>query len=426
MRARRALTADAGKLWGAPLNTVPWLGVDGHSVLLTQAPAAEDYAPTMGVWKGPLPASIAGSNSSVNWAGRMWAMVQLPLPGDSLVTQRLLIHEAMHALQPAVLPAPPYSETATGAGILDEASGRTSLRLEWRALTRALRFSGAERDSALHDALLFRAARYAISAPDEITRERAMDVKEGIPEYTAWKLSGSPRVDFLASVDSAPAKMPSFVRSFVYYTGPAYAMLLDDYTGGAWRRSLSAHPDLETMAAEAIASRHFTNAALIRAALVSKPDGTTSSELVRAARTRSLAYGGAEIVAEENTRWARRQQELARYRTEFLDGPTIRVQSRSLSISFDPRRQASLGDSGTVMANLAWKNADGSSLSAPDGALINQSFSELRVPRGDAHLAPGVITQLTTVHGDGWTLVLAPGWVVRAKGNSLIVTHPKP
>jgi len=78
------------------------------------------------------------------------------------------------------------------------------------------------------------------------------------------------------------------------------------------------------------------------------------------------------------------------------------------------------------MANLAWKSADGASLTAPAGALINQSWTELRVSLGDAHIEPGVVKQTTTINGNGWTLILAPGWRVTAEGSSMIVTPPAP
>ncbi|HWG35607.1 MAG TPA: hypothetical protein VN650_15690 [Gemmatimonadaceae bacterium] len=307
---------------------------------------------------------------------------------------------------------------------MDEAAGRTWLRLEWKALATALRSSGARRDSAVHDALLFRAARYAIASPDEITRERALDVKEGIPEYTGWKLSNSPRASFIASVDSAPTTLPSFVRAFEYFTGPAYAMLLDDYTNSRWHRSLRSHPDLQSMIADAIAARKFPAASLVRTALMATSGTTVSPAVTQAAHSRARMYGGPAIVAEENIRWANRQRELAAYRKEFLDSPTVRLRPHSLNVSFNPRGQASLGASGTVMANLAWKSADGASLSAPSGALINQSWTELRVSLGDVHLEPGVVKQTTTINGNGWTLVLAPGWTISVDGSSFVVTPP--
>jgi hypothetical protein len=424
VRASSALKRDAGKLWGSRLDAVPWLGVSGKTILLTRAPDAAGYTETRGVWEGPLPATITPSNTSVTWAGHRWAMVLLPVYGDTLGAERLLIHEAMHVLQPSVLPAPSYDETGAGAALLDEAAGRTWLRLEWKALATALRSTGATRDTAVHDALLFRAARYAIASPDEVTRERALDVKEGIPEYTGWKLSGSPRTEFIASLDSAPTAFPSFVRAFMYLTGPAYAMLLDDYTNGQWRRSLMTNPDLQSMIADAIAPRHLQGDSLVRMTLTMKPGADDARAVAETAHARSQIYGGPAIVAQEDRRWQIRERQLAEYRSNFLEGPTVRLQPRSLNVSFDPRNQASLGASGTVMGNLAWKSADGASLTAPSGALVNQSWTELRVPIGNAHLVPGVVKQPTTIKGTGWTLVLVPGWTIRADGSSMVVTPP--
>jgi len=428
-RARAALELDNGRLWGARLDSVAWLGVDGKMMLLSAAPADaptdSGYTKSNGLWEGPLPTTITPSNSSVTWAGRTWAMILLPTPpGDSLMVERLFIHEAMHVLQPSVLPVPAYDETGTGSAALDEPVGRSWLRLELKALATALRSNGVSRDNAVRDALLFRAERYADMSTDEVTRERALDVKEGIPEYTGWKLSASPRAEFMASIDSAPAKLPSFIRAFVYYTGPAYAMLLDDYTNGAWRNSLRTRLDLQSMTADALAPRHVADMPLVQVGLLAMLSATQKSRLASLADSRSRLYGGPAIVAHENLRWAKRQEQLAQYRAKFVDGPAVMIRPHSLNISFDPRGQASLGAAGTVMANLAWKSADGTSLTAPDGALVNQTWTELRVPLGNARLQPGTVTAPTTIHGTGWTLTLAVGWVVNADQASIVITPP--
>ena len=424
-RAHAALARDGGQLWGARLDSVAWLGVEGKTILLTAAPSVAGYTRSDGLWEGPLPTTVTPSNTSVNWGGRTWAMIMLPLPpGDSLMVERLFIHEAMHVLQPSVLPATEYSETGSGAAALDEPVGRSWLRLEWKALSAALRASGASRDRAVLDALLFRAERYAYVSTDEVTRERALDVKEGIPEYTGCKLSGSPRAEFEESIDSAPAKIPSFIRAFVYYTGPAYAMLLDDYTNGTWRRSLRTNPDLQSMTADALASRDLPDMPLIRTGLAAALQPAQVALLASAANQRAQLYGGAAIVAEENERWVARQRQLAEYRTKFVDGPVVMLRPHSLNISFDPRGQASLGASGTVMANLAWKSADGTTLTAPAGALVNQSWTELRVPLGNVQLSPGTVTAPTTIRGDGWTLVLEPGWIISTDKSSVVVSPP--
>lgn len=424
-RARAALERDNGHLWGARLDSVAWLGVDGKTILLSAKPTDAGYTELDGLWEGPLPATVTPSNSSVAWGGRTWAMILLPTPpGDSLMIERLFIHEAMHVLQPSVLPAPAYSETGTGSAALDEPVGRSWLRLELKALSTALRASGGSRDDAVRDALLFRAERYANMSADEINRERALDVKEGIPEYTGWKLSESPRAEFEASIDSAPAQFPSLIRAFVYFTGPAYAMLLDDYTDGTWRKSLGTKLDLQSMTAGAIASHHVADMQVIDAGLLATLSAMQKTELASLATAQSRLYGSAEIVADENVRWAKRQKQLAQFRAKFLNEPGVMIRPHSLNISFDPRGQASLGSAGTVMANLAWKSADGTSLTAPDGALVNSTWTELRVPLGTARLQPGIVTSPMTIHGTGWTLTLEPGWSIAAEKGSMVLTPP--
>jgi hypothetical protein len=82
----------------------------------------------------------------------------------------LFLHELFHGVQPQLgLGAP-----ALATEHLDAAEGRYWLRLEWRALARALRESGDERTLAVRDALAFRQARrmlYPASVEDERGQE---------------------------------------------------------------------------------------------------------------------------------------------------------------------------------------------------------------------------------------------------------------
>ena len=92
---------------------------------------------------------------------------------------RPFMHELFHRIQPGLgLIAPPLATNAGEPSHLDSLEGRYWLRLEWRALARALGASGAARTSAIADALAFRAARYqrfpgasAGSTPSRSTRE---------------------------------------------------------------------------------------------------------------------------------------------------------------------------------------------------------------------------------------------------------------
>jgi hypothetical protein len=353
-------------------------------------------------------------------------MVLLPLPSDSALTERLLVHEAMHVLQPATLPIPTYSEAGASSALLDGPDGRTWLRLELRALSAALRGTRSARNDAVRDALVFRAARYALATSDEIARERALDVSEGIPEYTGWRITHASRAQVAAALDSAPNRVPSFVRAFPYYTGPGYAFLLDSYQGEMWHSLLRAAPDLQRQLYLAWSERASDPyASLIYEALSGKQlDAPQRERLLTRAKVLGARYGAAEIRAAEDARWSARQRQIADLRAKFVAGPTVRIHPAELRFSFNPNGQVSLGDDGTMMANVEWHGNDGAVLTAPGGALVTPTWSELRIPRGTVALAPGVLAEPVSLRGDGWTLELPAGWKVAAQGESLLLTPP--
>ena len=423
--ARERLARDAGRLWSARLDTIPWMGIAGERVYLTDDPRAEGYRPYQAaaadLWTGAVPPGVAPANTSVTWVGRRWAMVLLPLPTDTLAAVRRLIHEAAHAAQPTALPLPTYGEAGAGADLLDRPEGRTWLRLEWQALAAALERQGAARRRAAEDALLFRSARYAVASPGERERERALDLVEGLPEYTAWVLTGG-RAGELARLlrTSAPAA-PSYVRTFPYFTGPAYGMLLDQLAGPGWRADLGPGSDLQLSLLAAIAGPAPELAATLRGPVL---DSATAVTLRRRAEAAGAGYGLATMRHEEDARWAARERELAALRERFVAGATLRLRPSSLRISFDPGRQAALGDAGTVMRGLVWKGDDGAELQAPAGALVPPDWSELRVPLDSAAFAPGPLTAPRQWRTAGWTLTLPAGWTVAREGASWVATPP--
>lgn len=441
--AHDALATDGGRLWGTRLDSAAWLGVarvgDSVCVFATEEPRAAGYEATTapdGLWAGPLPAGVSPANTSVELAGRRWAMVVLPLPADSATAMRLLVHEATHAAQDTAragaLPLLHYGEGGAGAELLDRPDGRAWLRLEWRALRTALLSTGGARRRATRDALTFRALRYAIAAPDERRRERALDVVEGLPEYTAWALTtpraAAPRA-FAATLARADRGAPraTLVRSFPYATGPAYAFLLDASAPG-WRhrlRAAGAAADLQrALLARLDVPAPVRHALADTSARIAPGD---SSALAALARRSAVRYGGDAVRAEEDARWAARERELAELRARFVDGPTLRLRPGALRISFDPRGQSSLGGAGTVMRGLAWRGDDGAELSAPAGALVTSDWSELRVPA--ATLPAGVLTAgplAAPLHleGDGWSLSLPAGWIVERDGGAWTLEPP--
>jgi hypothetical protein len=400
--AKARLAADAGRLWGVRLDSVPWLFIAGPRAFATTDPGQQGYTgDEAGLWSGPLPAGIAPANTAVTWAGRRWAMVLLPLPADTLSAGRLLIHEVWHVVQPQALPLPAYNETGSGADLLDRPEGRVWLRLEWLALARALESQGSARRAALRDALLFRVRRYVAADSAERTRERLLDLAEGMAEYTGWRLSGSdPRALARALRAEAPQRQ-TYVRSFPYFTGPAYGLLLDVEGPHGWIDSLRRVQDLQALAAR-----------------------TVGIAPVEDAERAGLAYGLDAIQGAEGVRWRERQRQIADLRGRFVDGPTLRLRPGALRISFDFRGQVPLGEAGTVMPALVWRGTGGAALDAPAGALVTADWSELRVPLDTVTVRDGILPAVMRWVGAGWTVTLPAGWRLARTGASWVATPP--
>src|SRR6185436_13673521 len=128
---------------------------------------------------------------------------------------------------------------------LDSQEGRLWLELEWRALARALAEPAAARQKTIADALSFRAVRRK-KFPGSAASESALERHEGLAEYTGLRLAarspaGAATLARAAIDDSG--KLPTFVRSFAYVSGPAYGLLLDDARPN-WRRELGGGADL--------------------------------------------------------------------------------------------------------------------------------------------------------------------------------------
>jgi hypothetical protein len=171
---------------------------------------------------------------------------------------------------------------------------------------------------------------------------------------------------------------PTFVRTFAYPSGTAYGLLLDAYAPG-WTRRITADDDLGR---------------LLAAAARIQP----SSDVEAAAQR----YGGAELRRAEAAREAAQQVRVADLRRRFVDGPVLILPNAGgtfISMGITPVPPAGTVYPG-VRVNAAWGTLEA------DLVLRSQDQTTMAVP------APADIGE-STIRGHGWTLTLAPGWVIR-------------
>lgn len=378
---------DAGRLWGASL-CLPIMLVDPESRMM--ATNVQDGGHLLqardGVFVGTLPLDANIANTAMEWSGTRWTQVMWPLPGDPGRRGVLLAHELFHNLQPGLRIGLKHGgDNAHLAGF----EGRYWLQLEWRALARALQAGddGEGREAVL-DALAFRAERQR-SFPDAKGNEDALELNEGLAEYTGVMLAGTNaaerRAAALHDLDVHVADA-SFVRSFAYATGPAYGILLDRYRPG-WREELGGDED---------ASLSDLLAGVV---------GFRRDDAARRVAATAPVYDEAQALrSAETLREQARLEQLARNRKRFVDGPVLvlALALDRVGVEFDPRVLQPLDDVGTVYPALRVTD-DWGILEADGGALMKKDWSAVVVNAPVAGEAPAL-------HGDGWTLALSPGW----------------
>lgn len=364
---------DNGRLWGISI-CGPMVIFDMQTKTIATSKTAPDET---------RPRLLGLVNAPIQWGGETWGAyiwndVAAKSPRDR---KELFLHELFHGIQPQL-------KLGAAAGTpehLDSKEGRYWLRLEWKALEKALRSSGRQRKQAISDALAFLKARRLLF-PASAEDERGQEITEGLAAYTATVLVADSDSDAIVGAldllvhTERIAKDASFVRTFAYFSGPAYGLLLDA-SSPDWRKRIKNTDDL---------------AVLLIQALNIKPGRKAS---ITAAR-----YDGAEILLSEQKREEDRQARLNELRKTFIEGPALSFPGGNHS--YDTRGAVSLQGIGTIYFGPFRASGAWGKLEAEKGVLVSSDGSFRRV-------AAPVKSDETTFSGNGWKLYLAPGWIVK-------------
>jgi hypothetical protein len=217
-------------------------------------------------------------------------------------------------------------------------------------------------------------------------------------EYTGFKLSTSSPEEYAVAVAawlrSAPARTPSYGRSFAYTSGPAYGGLLDA-ASKTWRTGLTPGTNLGQLLAREYGAQI--------------PTPNKAEALRRAER-----YDGGEVVAIETEREEQHQARLAAAKKFFVDGPVLVLPvGQEFNYTYDPNAVLALDDKMTLYEGDSVQVTDEwGLLKTTEGALIVRESGKIvrvQVPvPADAGKMP--------LTGKGWTLELKPGWELVPQG----------
>ena len=360
---------DGGRLWGISL-CGPMVFADAR----TRTVATNQPRPT-----GELPRNLGFGNAPIEWGGIRWAayMWDFTTSLDPRTRGEFMLHELFHRIQPAL-----GLITVSGQNAhLDTLEGRFWLRLEWRALARALIQSGKDRKRTVSDALAFRMARRSEFA-NAAENERGEEIREGLAQYTGIVATAATRPEAVASAIEhlAGAEGHETFLQQSYTTGVAYAMLLDDASAD-WRRRVRSDSDLGQMLMAALNVRPVANAV-----------------------DASARYGGTELRAAEQARAERRKVVVQELQRRFVDGPVLVVPSGG-SGTFNAVGATPIPGVGTVYVLPYRQKGQWGTLEATNGVLVSDD--------GKRRLPGPVRIEGANITGDGWTVTVAPGWTVR-------------
>ncbi|MCS4304930.1 hypothetical protein [Chryseobacterium sp. BIGb0232] len=347
------------------------------------------------VYTGVLPDKINIANTAVDWNGKRWTMIMLPLPQNKYNRVGLLAHESFHRIQPSL----GFELSNAENNHLDQKEGRVYLRLELEALKKALKsVSEKELQGHLTNALTFRKYRHNLYNGSNVS-ENLLELNEGMAEFTGVIIGGRNKTQseaFLVDGINDFFKNATFVRSFAYYTVPVYGYLLYNKDKN-WNKKMTGKTDL---------TDYF-----IKAFNITIPDRSNNT-----VTKISDHYNGRIISEEETKREEKKKKLIAEYKSKLIENPHFEIKFEKMNVSFDPRNIIPIEDKGTVYPTIRVTGKWGI-LTVENGALMSPNWDKISISNP-------VRIEGEKISGDGWVLELTEGYNIEKKetnGNYMLV-----
>lgn len=336
------------------------------------------------IYTGKLPDNMNIANTSIQWNGKSWAMIMLPLPENHYDRINLLAHELFHKAQPSL----GFVHSNKESNHLDQKEGRIYLRMELEALKKAV-LSDSEKEQKKHltNAFIFRKYRNSLF-PESAAIENQLEMNEGIAEYTGFMISGrnqeQAKKHFISSIDTFYSN-PTYIRSFAYYTIPVYGYLLS-VKNKLWNQKISTNTSISDF--------------FIKNFKISIP-----TDLKSASEKNAHHYNGVLIATEEQARENKIKEQIAEYQARFIEQPHLEIKFEKMNVSFDPRNILAIEGQGTVYPTIRVTDNWGI-LEVGNGALMSPDWSKISV-------SIPTKTEEQRAEGNGWVLQLKDSYIIK-------------
>ncbi len=390
---QETLSEEKGKTWNHTLEG-PLIIVnrETRTIIANESENSGELEKRENLFIGKLPENINIANTAFDWNGKRWTMVALPLPATKEERLNLLIHESYHRIQPSI---GFESLNEIQSVHLDSKNGRIYLRLELSALKKAL--GSNEPEIHIKNALLFRQYRYQIF-PEAKQAENSLEINEGLAEYTGSILSQRKESDlkehYISKIDWFYS-MPTFVRSFPYFTIPVYGYFMQK-TDKAWNLQITKDTNLIDF------MLRFWNMEFRE---------LTNEDILQIGKE----YGIDSVIEDETQREIKIEELKNKYKHTFLSDSIVVIGLENMNIGFNPSNIMPLDSFGTVYPNLRITDNWGILEVDSCGALMSPEWNKVTIS------FPELITD-SLISGKGWKLKLDKSWKLDLIDNKYIMT----
>lgn len=374
---------DNGKLWGKNLyGPVMYIDRASRRIISNQPDNEGLLKEKDGIYTGLYPKELLIFNATVEFGGTMFAMAPLPPEEDEYRIKTRAIRSLFHLFQnnEGIVPS------NFNANNMDEKEARLWIKLEWKALRKALNSDGEVRQLAIRDALIFRGSNrelYHKFASDE-TR---FETYEGLATFTHTLLcTNSPeeyKKRLFENLDRIYS-MQSYARSFGFIHGALYATLLYD-RGFDFKTIRTDNFDLGK------AVKELYNIEL--PAVCRDVAGSIA-----------LNYDIDVITEEEEKRLADIHESIHKLISTFTEKPVVFIELESPYFDFEPEDIHSLDTLGILYNSMRVSDNWGKLTVDKGGCLVSNNFKYLRIT------ARGYRADKNRISGEGWQLTLNSDW----------------
>ncbi len=390
---------DSGKLWGKNLyGPIMFVERVSRRVVANRPDKEGNLKSKDGVWVGLYPKELVLSNSPVIYGGTQFAMVPLPNEEEDYRITTRAIHSLFHRFQENE----GMKASNFNAPNMDDKEARLWMKLEWKALRKAINSQGDEQRLAIRDALVFRGSNRELYQRNA-DEENKFETYEGLATFTYTLLCTNSPGEFKTRLFENLNRiyaMQSYARSYGFIHGALYATLL--YEKGYDLKKINVvNFDLGN------AVKDLYNIEL--PAICRDVAGSLA-----------VSYDIEAITREENQRDEDIRTNINSQISRFTEKPVVFLELESPYFDFEPEDIHSLDSLGTLYNSMRVSDNWGKLTVDKGGCLVSNNMKFVRIT------AKSFKADKSHFSGEGWHLILNNGWELTAVDQNYFVRKVMP